>query len=414
MDYETLNASQRRAYQAAVSQTHHRRVELHVVRPDGSVKHTFINSFLGGQVDTDEDSTPAQTLSSVQLFDPDRVLDWENGAHRKYRARVIDCRFIPALDEWVDCTVFTGPLWDFSRKGPIASLTAQGSERLAMGSVRRTYSRERKAKATVVIRDLLNKAGVPKRLQRVPNLKARLPESVTVRVKITDKRKNKPPKISHVRRLKLNREDTYFDEAAEIAEALDRRLVTDGKGRFIVRKDPTKAALTITDHQLVEPPEVSRVGNADLRNVFIVRGADPKGPKPQIRAEARFPAQHALSAETLRPWPGAPPYELIETIENDKLSTTKNAKEIAVRKRNRAARELVQYSVAMLPVAPWLQLGQIVLVRGRDPLPGVRARQMSLPLGQSADPQTVGSLRRGSAPSKSRRLSGGGSVRRGR
>lgn len=396
MDYESLTAAQRRTYQAAVAQTHHRRVELHTVRLDGLYPHTFVNAFLGGQVDTDEDSTPMQTLSAVEIYDPNRVLDWENGAHRRFKATVVDSRFIPDLDEWVDCTVFTGPLWDFTRKGPVARLTAQGSERLAMGSVRTTYSRSRKAVATAVIRELLDLAGVPRRLQRIPSLAVRVPESVTIRVKVTTKRKDKPAKITHVRRLRLTREDSYLTGSADVAEAINRRLVTDGKGRFIVRRDPTKSALTVTDRHLVEPPEEKRTGNADLRNVFIVEGADPKGPKPRIRYEARFPERHVLSAESLRPWPGARPYELIETYRNDHIANVKRAKEIAIRKRDRAAREVVEYSVAMLPVAPWLQVGQIVVVQGRDPIPAVRARQMSLPLGTSADPQTIGSLRLGS------------------
>lgn len=396
MDYESLTAAQRRAYQAAVSQTHHRRVELHVVRLDGLYPRTFVNAFLGGQVDTDEDSVPMQTLSAVEVYDPDEVLDWENGAHRRFKATVVDSRFIPELDAWVDCYVFSGPLWDFSRKGPVARLTAQGSERLAMGSVRTTYSRARKAKATSVIRELLDLAGVPRARQRIPSLSVRVPESVTIRVKVTTKRKGKPPKITHVRRLRLTREDTYFSGAAEVAESINRVLVTDGKGRFIVRRDPTKAALTINDRHLLEPPEEKRTGNADLRNVFIVEGADPKGPKPRIRYEARFPAKHPLSAESLRPWTGARPYELIETYRNDSIATAKRAKEIAIRKRDRAARELVEYSVAMLPVAPWLQVGQIVVVQGRDAIPAVRARRMTLPLGTGADPQTIGSLRLGS------------------
>lgn len=444
MDWDTLTAAQKRTYREAVAQSHHRRVTVAIQRLNGQVVHTFTDRVTGGQWDADQESTPVDN-TNVDLFDPDWVLDWKNGAHRRFRAQITDARFIPALNDWVEVHVFTGPLWDFNRKGPAVSLTARGIEQLVMGSVRSTYSKPAKTKATQVINDLFGLAGVPKGQRTVPNLNTKLPDAVTVRIKVQydpDGKKSTSKlgpsaggsvRLSQYRKITLTREDTYLDSIKQVAGAIGRQVHTTGDGRFVVRKAASKPVLTIGDSLLLEPVETKRVANDDLKNVFVVLGKDPKGRKKQVRAEARFPQSHPLSAESLAPWGGSKPYELIEITENDKIATHARALSIAKGRRDRAMREVVEYGVVMAPVAPWLRPGDVVTVVSDGGTVAVRCRQMSLPLAPGGGGQSLGTLRRAGGGKSSgtggkgggrRRLpgsgavpgvqSGGGWIRRGR
>jgi hypothetical protein len=260
MQYDSLNKHERTLYRETVGGSHHRRVELVILTLDDKVVRSLTNRFAGGQIDTDTSRSPAAVLQ-CQVIDDDHVLDWEHGAHRRFKAQVIDSRFIPGIGsdgEWVEAVVFTGPLWDFSRDGALVELVAQDTERLAMGSVRSVFTRPRKARATAVIRDLLRAAGAPDKLIRIPSMKATLPERVTVGIRVgkrRDENGNRPGMGPDTRRrkriLRADREDTYVAEANRIAVALNRLFYADTRGRFVIRAQPSKSAVKLTTRHIL-------------------------------------------------------------------------------------------------------------------------------------------------------------------
>jgi hypothetical protein len=402
MQYDSLNKHERTLYRETVGGSHHRRVELVILTLDDKVVRSLTNRFAGGQIDTDTSRSPAAVLQ-CQVIDDDHVLDWEHGAHRRFKAQVIDSRFIPGIGsdgEWVEAVVFTGPLWDFSRDGALVELVAQDTERLAMGSVRSVFTRPRKARATAVIRDLLRAAGAPDKLIRIPSMKATLPERVTVGIRVgkrRDENGNRPGMGPDTRRrkriLRADREDTYVAEANRIAVALNRLFYADTRGRFVIRAQPSKSAVKLTTRHILSPVTVKRAAEDDTTNTWEILGADPKGPKRRIRAVVAFPAKHPLSPQKLA-WHGKP-HALIETVENKHLKTVKQARTFGQRLRDNALGDLVSYEVQALPMLPWLQQHMGVSV----PTPGgqvtLRATQWSFPLGPGADPMTLGANRRG-------------------
>lgn len=393
MDYESLNKGQRRIYAETVTGTHHRRVELEILTLNDRRVRSLTNRFLGGQVDTDVTRTPAAVLT-CEVYDDDFVLDWQHGAHRKFKARVIDSRFIPGIDggTWVDVVVFTGPLWDFERTGSVVSLAAQGTERLAMGSVRRVFTRPRKARATVVIRELLTAAGAVPSILVIPRSKVTLPERVTVGVRKKDKNpkdKKKPPKR---RIFRSSSEDTYYGEASRIAAAIDRLLYVDSRGRFVVRSHPRRPVATLTERHLTAPVTEKRSVDNDMVNTWEIVGANPKGPKKQVRAEVGFPKRNTLSAQALE-WHNKP-HELIETVENKHLKTKKQAVTLGKRLRDRALGSQIEYTVEALPCLPWLQPHMIVSVPTSGGRVKLRATRWTLPLGPDASSMTLGANKR--------------------
>jgi hypothetical protein len=402
MQYDTLTSEQKRIYAETVAGTHHRRVELVITDLNDKPVRSLTNRFAGGQIDTDTSRSPAAILQ-CQVIDDDHVLDWEHGAHRRFKAQVVDSRFVPGIGtdgEWVEETVFTGPLWDFNRDGALVELVAQDTERLAMGSVRTVFTRPRKSRATKVIRDLLNAAGAPDKLIRIPTMKATLPERVTVGIRVGRRRDENGDKKGmgkdtrrRTRILRATREDTYLAEATRIATALNRLFYADTRGRFVVRAQPSKPAATLTNRQILSPVTVKRTAEDDTVNTWDIIGGNPRGPKKQVRVRVAFPARHPLSAQSLA-WHGKP-HALIETVENKHLKTVRQARNFGQRLRDRAMGDLVSYEVQALPMLPWLQQHMGVSV----PTPGgqvtLRATQWSFPLGPGADPMTLGANRRG-------------------
>lgn len=400
MDYDSLTNAERRDYFATVAGTHKRRVELVILTKDDRPVRSLTNRFLGGSINGDDSRTPVEVMDA-EVFDNDYVLDWRNGEHKHFKARVVDARFIPSLDDWVECTVFTGPIWDFERTGPVVSLVAQGSERLAMGSVRRVFSRPRKSKATAVVRDLLKATGAPDRGLKIPGLPARLPGQVTVGVRKGERRdtngkkkgmgKDKRPKVQV---LKGNRSDTYWAKAVAIVHSLNRDLFSDGRGHFVMATPASRPTATLRNKHIVAPVTERRGDDGETPNTWLILGKDPEGPKKQIRAEVAIPAKHPLSAAK-QAWHGSP-YEITVTVENKNLKRKHQAIAVGARLRDAAMRELIEYEVQALPVVPWIRPGALFSVPTAGGRASVRARQWTLPLGPDASPLTIGANRRSS------------------
>lgn len=393
MELGSLNRAQRRAYDSTVSGSHRRDVEVQLLTKNGKLVQSFTNQHLGGVINGDDTRTPRE-VCEVDLFDPDYTLSWARGEHRRFDLRVIDSRFVPELDDWVSETVFTGPLWDFEREGPVLSLVAQGAERKAMGSVRNPYQAPRKTRATKVIRDLAEAAGAESDDLAVPSLPAQLPERVTVGVKRGKDRNAKKPGFQGPKRrvFKAGVEDTYWGEMSQVAQAVDRDLFTDGLGRFLLRSPRTRPSLAVTAQTLLGQPRTRRGDDGEAVNTWLVIGADPKGPKGRVEVEVGLPRKHPESAQA-QAWHGKP-RKVIERVENPKLRSKAAARRVGVRRRDQAMREGVVVEMECLPVIPWVRPGMLVSAPTPQGQVSARVRQWSLPLGPGADPLLFGGNRR--------------------
>ena len=89
---------------------------------------------------------------------------------------------------------------------------------------------------------------------------------------------------------------------------------------------------------------------------------------------------------------------LIEQIENSKITTNKEAGEVARDKRDDSLRTLVSYSFDSLPI-PHLEENDLVRVVTDEGTFMVRMKQWTLPFGlEGAPTMSVGSLQRKSVP----------------
>jgi hypothetical protein len=398
----TLTAAQRRLYYATTTGTHYRRVQITISNRNGQPVASFTNTFVGGAIHGDDERDPVTWLEAG-IIDPDQTLAWAYGDHKSHHARVVDARFVPELDDWVEDVSFTGPLWDFTRQADVVQLTAQGNERKAMGSVRRVFHRRRKAKASAVVRALLTEAGAAAGDLLIPSLNATLPERVTIGVhRGKDRDKDKAGHQGPKRQvLRATSETTYWAVAKRIAEAIDRDLYVDGRGRFIMAKRKTRPTIKLTSATLLGPVDEKRGGEGEQTNTWHIIGANPKGPRKQIEVEVGLPKRHPASAWSLR-WNGEP-RKIIERIENRQLRSRKAALQLGRRRRDQAIRELVTREAAAVPLLTWIRPRSLA----KMPTPSGRAagtvRRWTIPLGPGADPMTIGYNRRLSWQSKGKR-----------
>lgn len=401
MDYLQLTADERRIYRQTVTGTHHREVELRLLDRD----HKFVSShpgvITGGGIDWDDDRDPAAVLT-LTLVDIEGAFDWKRSEHRRYIARVIDSRFIPGIGtdgEWVDSTVFTGPLWDHSREGVAVTLVAHSCEEQAQGSIRSAMQWAAKTRLVTVARQMLAASGAPASRLVIPSsIRAVLPRRLLVGV--FKKRRVDPdgkgPKRRRVRRVRVgsrfvaDKGDTYWAEAESVAEAQGRVLYADRRGRYVMQRVPKRTSLNVGPDVLLSPIRERRPGNSSP-NRFEVLGRAGKHGRVKSKP-ALFPRRHPLSGQTLAQ--GGVPRYIIDTYENDKIGTRRQANRVARARRDRALGLLVEYEIEMLPVCPWLDPHMLIQFTDDHTSVRVRVTRWSFPLGPDASAMTVGFNRR--------------------
>ena len=394
MEYQHLSKSQKDLYNDTIVNTHRRVVELRVTTLDGVHRATLTPHVMSGQITLDAAATPMWVLTMTfvdrgrtVVFEPDSP--GEGPIHRQFMVQVNDSRYVPTLG-WVDCYVFTGPIWDFERKGPEVTITAHSIDRLASGTIRRSQQWQRKVKKTTIIRELLTAAGCTD--MRVPDLAATTPVHVHVGV-VHPHPKHHPKQVRHVRHkigYELTREDTYWAKASALAHSMNRLLFPTGDGMVVLRPHPERAVYRF-DHALLADVDLKRPGE-EGPNTWLVIGAKPKGAKKRVSSGlVGFPNSHPLSAASLA-WHGKPD-QILETTQNPHAKTKAECKAIAIRKRDRAARTLAEISFDALPI-PWLRPWDLVTAQATWGVPSVYIRQLTYPLSPDTSPMTVGAIKR--------------------
>lgn len=398
MEYDNLTKAEKVIYNRTITTTsHRRRVELTVTTLDDVFVRMLTPRITEGSVTIDVKSKPSR-VATLKFLDPSRTLVFEPKAsgdspmHRSYKCRIVDSRQIPDLDnQWIDQVLINGPIWDFDRVGALVSLTIHGTERLAMGTIRKAHVYLRKTRMTKIITRLLRAAG--SRDMRIPDLPKTTSVHVHVGVHHVDVNHHEVTRHTrHVRGFTLHRADTYWDRALVLAEALNRHLFPDADGVFELRTHPERSICHIRAALLADV-ELDRPGD-DGPNTWVILGAKPKGSKRRVSSGLiGFPHKHPLSASELA-WHDEP-YQVLEQTSNPHIKTIKGARAVGRRKRDRGARLLVDVTIESLPI-PWLAGRELDMVTAQDGWGVVRVviQQLTYPIGRDDTPMTIGSVRR--------------------
>lgn len=374
-----LSDAELRAYHRGLVTTHERRIRVAVYDLDGSVLTHLTPEILDGQVMVDATAGLDQPTRILDLsfLDPSRSVHFEPKSpgdaplHRSRVVQVIDSRRMPELDDWVDCEVFTGIVWDFDRQGAEVSLVAHGMERQGLGQKWKPVTYAKHRKKTDVIKDILANFG-ESYVGGIPDLDARMPERMTI-----------------------TRMDSPWPRAKRLALSMDRQLFYPGAGRPVLRRLPSRPVFTFRDDRhLLSEVKIDRDPEG-VFNTFVAVGAKGKGAKHRPQAVSTLPTDHPLSAQSLAR--NNVPLRLVKREENRQVKNAAEAKARADRMKADGSRVLVNYSFDSIPI-PHLDENDLVRVVTDQGAFVIRMDKWTLPLGYDGAPaMTIGDVRRTTA-----------------
>lgn len=370
MDRLGLHPTDLRAYQQALTFTHERRIRVHIFDLNMTLMRSLTPQVLDGQVTCDTTAEVSRILT-LTFLDPSQSLAFEPDSPgpalwRNRIVRVIYSVRVPALGDWIDCPVFTGPLWDFSRQGAQVSITAHGMERLALGQAWNHKVYPAKSKRTDAIEDILGRVGED--CHALPNLAFKFPQQFSVA-----------------------KMDQPWKRAQHIAHSMNRYLMYDGRGTLHLRHFNDRPVFTF-DRELLSPPTFTR-SKDPIINTVEVTGAKPKGAKRRVRAVSV--ATGWMSPDSLGR--GSNGLRLAEQVQNDHIRSTKEARDVADRRLKHHEQQRVTVAFDSLPIPHLEEHDRVAVTSTGVGEVRLRMAQWTIPLGGgdgSAAPMTVGSVRR--------------------
>jgi hypothetical protein len=274
MDRLGLNHDDLRTYQRALVFTHERRIHVQVLDLDMNVQRSLTPMVVDGQVTIDTTADVSRILT-LSFLDPARALAFEPDSAgpalwRSRLLRVIYSVRVPDLGDWVDCPVFTGPVWDFDRQGALVNVTAHGMERLALGQAWNPKVYQAKSLRTDALKNIMSRyAG--DNCHAIPDLGFKFPHDFHVI-------KTAQP----------------WKRAKSIAQSMNRHLFYDGHGTLHLRHFNDGPVFTFDD-ELLTQPRFTRSKDPIINTVEVI-GAKPKGKKKRVRAVATAPGWLSPSA----------------------------------------------------------------------------------------------------------------------
>jgi hypothetical protein len=358
----------------ALTWTHRRRIHVHILDLDMNLIRSVSPMFLDGQVTVDTTAEVSRILT-LSFLDPTQSLAFEPDTPgpalwRNRLLRIVYSVSVPDLNDWVDCPVFTGVVWDFSRQGAMVNVTAQGLERLALGQAWTGKKYPAKSTRTAALKDIMGRVGED--CHAIPDLPYKLPKDFVV-----------------------GKMDSPWKRAKHLAASMNRYLFYDGHGTLHLRHFNDRPVFTF-DKEVLTPPTFARSKDPVINTVEVL-GGRPKGKKRRVKAVAT--ATGWLSPKALARASGS--MRLVQQVQNDHIRSNAEAKAIAVRHLKHHEQQRVTITFDSLPV-PHLEENDRVRVgsTGVGPV-HLRLNQFTIPLGGgdgTAPPMTVGSVRRTTRP----------------
>lgn len=380
-----LTKNQRRAYFATLAGDHQRRVRFQVLNLNGQHEGDLEAPLLSGEVVCDTTSTPTLTLKA-EFYDPGSKIGFEPDVgdypvYRRRMLRVFDDRYVPSLNRWVQCAVFTGPIVAVSRDGAALKVTCHDKSALAMGNAWKSRTFAKGAKRTSVVAAILTDAGENR-----------------LSVAKGDGRLGK--------KLEVQKMDRPWVKA-KAAMPVGRVLFCTGPGVVVCRRPPSRPQYTVPASLVLTAPQVNRETQQPPNRFQLIGGKPTKKAKKKVRSKPfDLPRYHPDN-----PLPGSGVgrngtrrvHAKVES--NPKIKSLKVANSQARAAMNRAAGAAVEVSFEIVPV-PHLEPYDVVSVKTTDGTFRVRLNAYNLSLTDGA--MSIGTKRRSNKPRQRRKDNGKG------
>lgn len=324
------NSAERRALEAQLLRSHRIRVSVKLQSLDGNEVADLTPRLIDGQVNIDATAETSRA-AELTLDDPDHALHLDSDAPADgglYLDRMVAIRYgvlVEELGQWIDIPLFRGPVAGMQRDGDTIAVSCLGKEHLAKGSAWRPLTLRKGMDTVAAIRTILR--------ERAGETDFSFPDRGG---KLDD-------------RLSLGRLTQPWTFAQQLARSIDRHLYYDGAGTCCLRRIPEDNVWTFKDGEhgsVLSPAQVS-YDLSSVSNHVWVKGKKPKH-KPQVTATATAGRSHPLSPYRLGR-NGVPRY-LVTVVENDKIASRKDARQVAQRELSGLLREGLEVSFDALPV----------------------------------------------------------------
>ena len=376
-----LNAADQRNLLLAFRSSQRVKVRVELLDLSGNYLRDITSYLQDGQVTGDNTQTPDRTANLI-LLDPRKTLPFEadspsdTALDQRRMLKVWWDVYVDALSDpdWVSVPVFTGPVTEIYRDGEQVTVYAQGKEAFGLGSCWHPLHLNKHMKKTDAIRRIMSERAGETDFN-IPDLAARLPRART-----------------------LVRQSVPWHAAHKIAKSMDRRLFYDGAGVLRLEPHTSQTRFSFTGQwHVLSPIQVSYTPSTV--NAVFVTGANPRGPKTAITADAVAPASHLLSPQQLGR-NGVPLFKA-QFVTDASLKTVAEAQARADRLLVDGLASSVQVQFDSIPI-PLLDLGDLCHVHTDDGDVTFHFSQFVLPLragdggGLTAtgNPMTVGFVRR--------------------
>lgn len=343
-------------------------VRIHLLDLEGNERSDLSWRLLGGQVDVDEESEITRTVS-MSLLDPEGKIQFssespsDSAMYMDDMIEIVHSVYVEPMREWVDIPTFTGPITRLHRDGETIEVECQGKEILGRGDLWENFTAKKGDNKVEVIRRLLT--------QRAGESKFNFTRS--------NSRLGKDWSLTAV-------ENNAWDGAKQLARSINRQLFYNGRGIARLRSYPQNPVFTFTGGDLgtvLTTPQIS-FSFENMKNAVVVRGKKEKDKRVHARAVA--PRSHPLS-----PWRlgrnEAPRY-IVDLIENDNITTNKDAEDIANRRLTQHLKQDVEVTFDSMPIF-YLEEGDEARLRTDGYATTFRIKQFSIPL-VAGDPMSIG------------------------
>lgn len=352
-------AQQRRDVVNAVGGSYTAKTRVHLLDLDGSHLGPLTTWLADGEVQGNR--AAMSRTGSVTFTDPKRKLPFdaddpaETAVDNRRMLQIVWSIWIPAWTDYADIPIFTGPVWGMQRDGDQAVISIRDKAAFGMSANWSPLHLSKHMKKTDAIRRILTeRMGALDHELDIPDLDVRLPKHVS-----------------------LHRQAKPWLVARRIARSMDRELFYDGAGICRLRHHPQTVRFSFTGQAHVTTPIQVGYDPDQLVNAVYVEGAQPKGPKTQITAEAVAPANHRFSPDKLGR-NGTPRY-LAKFVSDSTLKTQAEAQARADRVLADGLMQGVDVTFSCVPV-PFLNLGDMCHVDTDDGDVTFRLNTFSLPL----------------------------------
>jgi hypothetical protein len=286
-----LHGDDRRAYLNALTSTHRIRVKVNVFNGNEERKEALEQDIIGGQVDVDEASDITRTLT-LTFANKRGKMAW--GPNSQVFAdnflQVFYCVYVQENDlGWVNVPVFFGPVSRYESGAGEATVEAVGKESLLLPPRPYRFPPNPEGLAGRSLRDFIRREA-----ESMGESKFRLGNMGGARIS----------KREATDAAKAADEGGLWVYLSKLAAANDFKLFYNPEGELSARPMHGRHGYHFHDGEggaVLEQPNVS-YDLSELRNEVVVKGKDSHG-KNVTKAIARLPAQHPLSADSLK-WNG--------------------------------------------------------------------------------------------------------------